>query len=1228
MEVLLRRDGEWRQVGYASYQVAEYRPPEFLVEVAAPPGPRFAGDTLRVTVGGRYLFGAPMARAPVRWKARQEAVSPWEVEIPGTEGYHVGRAWDWWEEESGETAVTASGVDTLDARGYRELEVALRPLEGGRPSRVVLEAEVVDANRQTVASGASVLVHPADFYVGAKPEGSGYFWTAGSPVRVGIVAVRPDGRSVPGVEVRGAVVRREWHRVRRLRGGVTEETGEWVADTVARCRVTTAAAPQACGFTPREGGSYTVAFSAVDAKGREAATRFTRWAVGAGWVPWNDEGRFKMDVVPDRERYAVGDTATVLLASPFVGAEAWVTVERERVLEQRRVRITSGTQTLRIPITEAFAPNAFVSVVVVRGRSAPPGTVDDPGRPTLRVGYAELRVTPEVKRLSVEVAPLRPEYRPGDTARVRVRVRDAAGRGQAAEVTLWAVDEGVLSLTGYTTPDPLELIYRPRGLGMRLGSNLVAVAPQVPEGQKGTRNPGGSGGQDVTGILRSQFRPTAFFLGSVPTDESGEATVAARLPDNVTTFRVMAVAVTAGDRYGSGQSPLLSTRPLVVRPALPRFVREGDDFLAGVVVNHRFGRAVRARVTAWVRGLALRGGDRQSVTLQAGRGAEARFRFSAPAGDTAVFRFGVAGGGEADAVEVRVPIRPANRPVVQTVSGVLRDTASVEVVLGAETDPARSGVELGFGTSPLALVQGFGRRLELYPYACSEQISSQAIPLVALLGAGRAGGEETAAQDPRARVETVVRILSGRQRGDGGIGLWSAADWSSPFLTAYAGRVLLEARAAGVAVPDTVLRGAAGYLSRALHEPGALQPVLGARADEVSLALSERLAAADFLSRMGTPDVPAENQLLGQAARLSWEDRVALAEVLARRRAAAEPARRLLAAAWTGVQVRGTRAVLPAAAHRPGFYFTSQVRPAARLLTATLAVQPDHPGVGPLVETLVQQGRTEAQLPWTTQDYGWAVLALQRFEQAQRGADERVVRLAQGGRVVLETRARRGERRDTLPALAGLLTRRADGRSVLRLALEAPGSGPPVFYHLSVREVAGRPALTPLDRGIAVERWYETLDTRRPVTSVAEGEVVRVRLRVTVPEERSMVILDDPLPAGLEAVDLSLRTVSPFAVLLPPEAEETPAEESPAGAWYYGSWDSGLWSPFDHKEIRDDRVVHFARVLWKGRYSATYLARATTAGTFVAAPAHAEEMYNPGVHGRSGGGAFVVGPAR
>jgi uncharacterized protein YfaS (alpha-2-macroglobulin family) len=224
-------------------------------------------------------------------------------------------------------------------------------------------------------------------------------------------------------------------------------------------------------------------------------------------------------------------------------------------------------------------------------------------------------------------------------------------------------------------------------------------------------------------------------------------------------------------------------------------------------------------------------------------------------------------------------------------------------------------------------------------------------------------------------------------------------------------------------------------------------------------------------------------------------------------------------------------------------------------------------------------------------------------------------------------RARRGQTPDSTQTLTGLVTTRWDGRKVMRVRLQADGAGAAVYYQLSVREVTGRATYRPLDRGISVERWYETVDTRRPVTSVAAGQVVRVRLRITVPEDRGMVVLDDPLPAGLEAVDLSLRTVSPFAgeMLILAEAEQ---EERP-GAWYwgYGSWDSGMWSAFDHTEIRDDRVVYFARRLWRGRYNATYLARATTSGRFVSAPAQAEEMYNPGVHGRSGGGVFTVRPA-
>jgi len=169
-------------------------------------------------------------------------------------------------------------------------------------------------------------------------------------------------------------------------------------------------------------------------------------------------------------------------------------------------------------------------------------------------------------------------------------------------------------------------------------------------------------------------------------------------------------------------------------------------------------------------------------------------------------------------------------------------------------------------------------------------------------------------------------------------------------------------------------------------------------------------------------------------------------------------------------------------------------------------------------------------------------------------------------------------------------------------------------------------------KGIVVARWYEDYETGRPVTTVQEGALVRVRLRITVSAERSFLALTDPLPAGLEAVDLSLRTTGEFGPGADGGDDEGEGREDDGEddadadrwGWYYGSWDSGWWSPFDHREMRDDRVAWVATHLWPGTYSATYVARATTPGVFIRPPAHAEEMYNPSVQGRSDGGTFTV----
>jgi hypothetical protein len=314
--------------------------------------------------------------------------------------------------------------------------------------------------------------------------------------------------------------------------------------------------------------------------------------------------------------------------------------------------------------------------------------------------------------------------------------------------------------------------------------------------------------------------------------------------------------------------------------------------------------------------------------------------------------------------------------------------------------------------------------------------------------------------------------------------------------------------------------------------------------------------------------------------------------------------------------------VLPTDASTKYSYFWSQVRPAARLLTATLAVDPGQPLVGPLVETVAQRGRAQSWW-WDTQDYASAVEALARYDTYRRQSAARPVRVVHGSRVVFEKVAG-GVFADTTVALTGLLGTGPDGKQVLRLSLVAGEPGAPVFYYLTVREVPqGRP-VRPADAGIKVERWYERYDAPTPITAVTEGELVRVKLRVTVTALRNFLVVDDPLPSGLEAVDLSLKTAGLPPVPSPAAADEATGTEAEATGWYYGSWEYGWWTPWDHRELRDDRVVYVATTLWPGTYTMSYVARATTPGRFVRPPVHAEEMYNPGVNGRSDGGVFTV----
>ncbi|HVE35565.1 MAG TPA: hypothetical protein VNC18_18510, partial [Gemmatimonadaceae bacterium] len=676
---------------------------------------------------------------------------------------------------------------------------------------------------------------------------------------------------------------------------------------------------------------------------------------------------------------------------------------------------------------------------------------------------------------------------------------------------------------------------------------------------------------------------------------------------------------------------ILVTRPLVARAELPRVVRPSDSIVAGVAVTALDGRARDATAHADATGLTLAGAPRVSISLTAASAAEARFVFTAPRrdaiGDSVSVTLGATDGAAADATKTWLPVRPDYHPRTHAVLGATRDAQDLVLELPKDIDPHRSRMRLRIGTSHLSAMLAGVKWLIAYRFDCTEQIASRGRAMIAVWNATKRERPDALGGDPHAKLQELADEVAKRQLSDGSIALWPGGWWSSPWLTAHAGLFLLDARDLGVRVDDNVFERAARYLKRTADTPVDTGGMNRYVQRKNRLALGWRVSAVDYLRRSGAPDTSAERALLRVAVGMTWEDRLHLAEVVAPRADMHAAALSLLDAAWQAVTPAGHRVDLPDTSHAER-EFPSRIAPAARLLSASLSLRPDHPLLAALTETVLQQGKGESIYAWSTQDYGPVVLALARFVEDQ--ASDRVVTARAASRRFVAHPSREDVDTTIAASLDGMLERNAGGAPVLRLHVDAGAGARPVYFALEVEEVPLAAPVKPDIRGIVVERWYERYDDGKPIKEVKEGDLVRVRLRVTVPADRQFVVVEDPLPAGLEPIDNSLLTSRSLAAFATPESQRAAPGDEQVGdnpfwqTYLYGDWSGGSWSPWEYRELHDDRVTYFARVLWSGAYTATYVARATLAGSFVAPPAYAEEMYNPALQGRSSGGRFVV----
>lgn len=1201
-------DESWTLSG--GFRVAEFRRPKFRVRTETAASRLVAGDPLKATVQGTLLAGGGMAGAGVRWTVRAERGS-FQPE---------GRRWaefewmpaafvDFFEHE--EVVTVAEGQGELDRGGAFPVAMPRVEARDGWPTSLQVEGEVTDLDRQTSASSASLLVLPGQFLLGVKRPG--YFVQASKGVDGTIIALTPEAVPQPGIAVTVQLVSRHWESVRRR-----EVSGRYIYESraittaVAEQAVTSAAEPVKVHFDLAGGGEYALVTQAVDTRGNtvKAATDF--YVFGSGYTPWRMDQENRIDLVPERPSYRPGETARVLVKSPWERTTALITVERAGVLESRVQELSGTMPVLDIPITAEHIPNVFVSAVLLRGRIEVPPDPElvDPGRPAYRIGTCALSVPPAGRRLQVAVKAEKPEYRPGQPATAVVTVGGEDGRPRQAGVTVWAVDAGVLDLTRYRTPDLFRALYSERGLGVATAESRSRLVGRRSYGTKGDKA-GGGGGREAAMQVRQDFRALAVWRGDVVTDAQGRATVTFTLPDSLTTYRLMAVATAGRDEFGAAESEVVVTKPLGLEPALPRFLRPEDRARAGVLVRNRTAQPREVEVTLQLDEggpVRLRGTATRVVTVPAGGGAEVGFGLVGAAPGTARLRFLLSSQKptpETDAFEITLPVVALAAAETVGTFFAVTDRAEERVAVPADVFPNVGGLEVRVAASPLVEAAGGVDFLADYPHACAEQVSSQVLGFTA---ASRLGGNLA----PREVKGTPREVWLGRavgrllacQRSDGGFAFWPDGWASSPELSAHVAWALVEAGKAGARVDESALDRAAEYLSGLLRReswPG------GEGHGWVA-----RLLASHALATLGKPEPAYLQGLFEKRQQAPVWGRALLAALLADASPTDPRLPTLLTELRNRVSVEARVARLDEPEPDWGFLvWASEPRGSAAALLALSARSATDPVADRLVRGLVDHlGRDKVH---STHDVAWMLQALAAWQDRRGGpgGTREVTAELAGERLFRESIGPSSPAAVATVPMADLKARAQQaGGQPLPLVVTTEGGE---VHAGAILRTTPRETRPPLAQGLEISR--RLVDSQdRATAGVPAGDEVTLEVSVTCPATRRFVAVEVPLPAGLEALDPELATT---ARQVDPSGDDDESMEEDEDVFW--------WRPgFDHVELRDDRVLLYATQLPPGATTTRVRCRATTPGTFTLGPARAEEMYAPEVFGTVGAGTFEV----
>jgi uncharacterized protein YfaS (alpha-2-macroglobulin family) len=1152
-------DGEHHQI---VFRIEEYQEEQFAVSVVADQPAYGSGDVISATVRAQYSFGAPVVGAKVEYTVYSSEYSgPWEEQ-----GADSGEcdSWSCW--AYGREVAVGTGI--TDDEGNLQLFLRAGATRGSQSQLLTLGATVTDASGQHVMATTRVPVHQGQFYVGLQPER--FVVERGQQAVVNVRTVDTEGEPFGDLPISYTVRLSEWQQVpRTVEGRTYMEWREIVSEIASSSVASNSEGKATIDFVPERGGHYQVEARGRDEAGNSILAETELWVSDPDRVTaWRLEEHDRIGLVIDQETYQPGDVARVLVQSPYAEAVALVTVERGQILSYHVTELESNSAILEIPVEGEYAPNVFVSVILVPLNGA---GGDVPG---FKVGYAELAVEAPEDLLRITVVPDESSYRPGEMASYTIRTRDHLNHPVSAEVSLDVVDASGRTPAADETDDIVGTFRGRRRLAVRTSQSLA-----IHVDRKHLVEDYGGGGGIEEQEPRLAFPQVAYWNPAIVTDETGVARVAFQMPASLTTWRALVRGITVDSKVGAAEVDVSTEKELVIHLSAPGFLYVGDEAVIGASVENHTAGPLEVQVSlVSTEGLVV---EKSSRTVLIEQGDRVAIEWTAKADQAGSATLTMIAEAEEyrDVTQVNLAVLPFGERTEVLDSYILED--EVRHIITVPAGAQALSLQVDLAPSLLVALADSLEYLRDYPHGCVEQTVSRFLPVVVLDEVAtelRGSGTELTAELPDV-VESSLQRLYRFQNRDGGWG-WSEADDSQVWQTAYAVYGLSHAQEAGYEVNERVLGRGVDWLQQSLME---------------TRDLEEKACVSHVLAEMGEGDLSLARSLAERRRNMDLHTQAHLAlalDALGDRQSALriveDLADRVVETAhtahWTEVS------------HDPAA-MSSDGQTTALVLRALLAVDPESPLVPKAVRWLM----------WTREGAHWGstyetseiVLALAEHLRATGESAGQLEYQAFLDGEVLTSDAMTMQERGGLQELT--ITGLEPGEHQFLLVNEGEEA---IYLSTALRYsvYAGTLEAARSLNGPLVERRYELADGGGPVEDCRVGDLIRVHVTVELPADAWYVVVEDPLPAGAQVVqaDPVLSTL-----------EDSPREQ-PTPAASFG----------------EGQAVFFATWLPAGVHEYSYLVRATTPGAFRIMPTEVTLAYDPAVWGRSTSGALTVaGPA-